>query len=240
MKSIVRVFGTTACLAFFGSALTADTPKEDAPKEPPATRAQFQKTTNNLKQIALAFHNYESAFQFFPPPAIVDKNGKALLSWRVAILPFIEEDMLYKEFKLDEPWDSDHNKRLLARMPKLYVPVRHKTADGDGTYYRVFVNSGALFESKNKTRIASITDGTSNTIMVIEAGDAVPWTKPDELEYDPAKRIPALGGMFDGDFHFALADGSVRKFRKGKKEEIMHKLITRAGGEIVNEDDWKP
>jgi hypothetical protein len=60
------------------------------------------------------------------------------------------------------------------------------------------------------------------------------------LEYDPKKAIPALGGLFDGDFHFALADGSVRKFRKGKKDEIMHKLITRAGGEVLEQADLKP
>ncbi len=68
-----------------------------------AHRAQC---TNNLKQIALAYHNVHSATNTFPPPAIADKDGKPLLSWRVAILPYVEQQELYNKFKLDEPWDS--------------------------------------------------------------------------------------------------------------------------------------
>src|SRR5207249_2796575 len=74
---------------------------------------------NNLKQIGLAMHNYHDTYRHFPPQALTDKNGKPLLSWRVAVLPFIEQDNLYRQFKLDEPWDSEHNRKLLERMPKL-------------------------------------------------------------------------------------------------------------------------
>src|SRR5207302_1956982 len=79
------------------------------------------RSANNLKQMALATINYADAFGRAPAAAICDKNGKPLLSWRVAILPFIEQDNLYKQFHLDEPWDSDHNKKLLARMPNVYA-----------------------------------------------------------------------------------------------------------------------
>jgi RNA polymerase sigma factor (sigma-70 family) len=91
------------------------------PMDPAASERQVR---NNLKQIGLAMHTYREAHGRFPAPAILGKDGKPLLSWRVAILPYIVEDGLYQSFKLDEPWDSPHNKRLLERMPGLYAPPR--------------------------------------------------------------------------------------------------------------------
>src|SRR5262245_55327318 len=224
-----------SALALSAIALTsrADTPKEETPKEPPITKAQIEKSANNLKQIGLAFHNYHDTYGHLPMN-VLDKNGKPLLSWRVAILPFIEQDNLYRSFKLDEPWDSDHNKKLLARIPELYKPVRKKS--DEETFYRVFVGNGAMFDKKEKVTFARITDGLSNTFMAIEAGESVPWTKPDELEYHPRKKIPELGGMFDGDFHALFGDGVVRKFRKGKKAESLHRLIVRNDGDVRQED----
>jgi len=81
-------------------------------------------SNNNLKQIAIAFHQYHDTYKSLPLHAIYSKDGKTpLLSWRVAILPFIEQDALYKQFKLDEPWDSEHNKKLIPLMPRIYMPV---------------------------------------------------------------------------------------------------------------------
>ncbi len=189
------------------------------------------KSTNNLKQIGLALHNYHDTYGSFPPAAVLSKDGKPLLSWRVLMLPYLENDALYKEFKLDEPWDSDHNKKLLAKMPKVFAPVKGEVKDS--TFYRGLVGGGAFFEEKKKIRIAEITDGTSNTIMVVEAGDAVPWTKPDELPYDPDKPLPKLGGLFDGDFNALFADGAVRFLKKSIDEKVLRGIITRAGGEVV-------
>src|SRR5579884_2012324 len=76
---------------------------------------------NNLKQLGLAFHNYNSAYNRMPPAVVYDKDGKPLYSWRVLVLPFVEQDNLYKQFKLDEPWDSPTNKRLLTPMPKVFA-----------------------------------------------------------------------------------------------------------------------
>ena len=96
---------------------------------PPIERRELVRSQNNLKQIGLAFHSAHDAFNKLPDD-IRDKDEKALLSWRVAILPFIEEEKLYKEFKLDEPWDSADNKKLIEKMPKLYAPVRVKAKEG--------------------------------------------------------------------------------------------------------------
>src|SRR5262245_13708538 len=151
---------------------------------------------NNLKQIALAMHNYHDTYNMLPPAAICDKNGKPLLSWRVAILPYIEQDNLYKQFKLDEPWDSDHNKRLaMITVPTYMLPGDKTKRDFPSTYYRVFYGNDAMFDLKNGTPFARITDGLSNVFMVVEAADAVPWSKPDDLAYDPTQ-TPKLGYHF--------------------------------------------
>src|SRR5262249_19791947 len=149
---------------------------------------------------------------------------------------------LYKQFKLDEPWDSDHNKKLLAKMPRTYQSTRAK-ASKEETFYRVFVGNGAMFDNKDKVTFARITDGLSNTIMAIEAGESVPWTKPDELEYEP-KNLPELGGILNGNFHALFGDGVVRMFRKGKKADALRRLIVRNDGESsadgIRQEDLEP
>ena len=195
------------------------------------------RSANNLKQIVLAFHNYHSAYNSFPPAAICDKNGKPLLSWRVAILPFIEQDNLYKQFHLDEPWDSEHNMKLLALMPKVYKQPNETKPGETKTHYRVFYGGGAAFELKRGLRFADFSDGLSNTILVVEAAEGVPWTKPDDLEYDPKKPLPKFGGISPEGFWVALADGSVRFLTHKAKESTLRAAITRNGGEIFRWDE---
>jgi hypothetical protein len=114
-----------------------------------------------------------------PAAAVFDKDGKPLLSWRVLILPYIEQDALYKEFHLDEPWDSDHNKKLLEKMPPLYGFGDENAANNHETHYQGFVGKGAFFDGMKGIQVNDIRDGMSNTIMVVEAKRAVPWSKPE-------------------------------------------------------------
>jgi hypothetical protein len=189
---------------------------------------------NNLKQIALAMHNYHSVYNRFPPAAVYDKDGKPLLSWRVLILPYIEQEKLYKEFHLDEPWDSEHNKKLLAKMPKTFAAPDAEAKPGE-THYLGFVGKGAFFEGKKGTTIADITDGTSNTIMVVEAAKSVPWTKPEDLPFDPDKELPKVG-FRKGVFQAAFADGSVRAMSPTISKKTLKAAITRNGGEVLGND----
>jgi hypothetical protein len=198
--------------------------------------ASAGKSANNLKQIAIAMHSYHDTYGQFPPAAVCDKKGKPQLSWRVLILPYIEQTELYKQFKLDEPWDSENNKKLLAKMPNVYALPGSKLGETN-THYRVFVGNGAGFDWVMGGKIAGITDGTSNTLMVVTAADAVPWTKPDELEYDPEKDMSKLIGLVvNGKAQVAMFDGSVRTLKKLPSKETLHALITKNGGEVIGND----
>jgi len=199
--------------------------------------AATARAANNLKQIAIAMHNYHDVHNAFPPAAACDKTGKPLLSWRVLILPYVEEEELYKQFKLDEPWDSVNNKKLLAKMPKIYAIPNKELPGGTDTHYRVFVGNGAGFDWLMGDKITNITDGSSNTIMCVTAADAVPWTKPDDLEFDPKKDPTKLfGAVVNDTVQVAMFDGSVRMLKKLPSKETLKALITKSGGEVIGDD----
>jgi prepilin-type processing-associated H-X9-DG protein len=198
-----------------------------------AARIQSQ---NNLKQILLATINYADSVGHLPAQAVFGPDGKPLLSWRVMILPYIEQDALYKQFHLDEPWDSEHNKKLLAQMPKTYQMPGSPKGTTD-THYLCFVGPGAFFEGKKGLKYPTeFTDGTSNTIMCVEAAKGVPWTKPEDLPFDPDKELPKLGGQFPGGFNVGMCDGSVRFLSNKISKETLKAAITRNGGEVLGSD----
>jgi hypothetical protein len=196
-----------------------------------SARAQ---SSNNLKQIGLAMHNYHDATGSFPPASLVDKKGKKLLSWRVLILPYIEQDNLYRQFKLDEPWDSEHNKKLIPLMPKTYADPQMPAEPGK-TYYKVFVGKDAGFDWIKTRKFADFPDGLSNTIMAASAGDPVIWTKPDDFEFDADKGPPDLSKPFPTPL-ILLFDGSVRTLSPKVSKETLKRLIMRNDGMVIGND----
>jgi hypothetical protein len=193
---------------------------------------------NNLKQMTLAMHDYDAANGTFPPAAVCNPTGKHLLSWRVAILPYIEQEALYDQFKLDEPWDGPNNSKLISQMPKVYALPNDATAQPGYTYYRVFVGKGAAFDwCKGAKMPDDFKDGLANTILIAEAATAVPWTKPDELDFDPDGSLPALGGHFSGGATVGMADGAVRQIPKTVSPQTLKAAITRSGGDVLG-PDW--
>jgi hypothetical protein len=219
-----------------------------------ADRAQSQ---NNLRQIAIAMHDFNDAQGRMPPAVVYDRNGKPLYSWRVLLLPYIEQQDLYKNFHLDEAWDSSHNMKLLSRMPKTYQCPRDRS--GTNTHYLAFDSPGCAFNSKLQSgglrplpfvmngfeagitsRIpATFQDGTSQTIVVAEADESVPWTKPVDLAYSPSQPLPKLGSLYsNGVFHVAMGDASARAVnRPGVSDATLRAAITAAGNDVLG-PDW--
>ncbi len=206
---------------------------------PPArVAARRNVSANNLKRIMLAMHNYHDKHQTFPPASIVGADGKTAHSWRVALLPFFEDQemsALYKRYKFDEPWDSENNKAVIKAGSKLFSVPSEKGEPGDGTCsYFLVVGPGTAFDpSAEPTKVRNITDGTSRTIGIVEAKRPIPWTKPEDIEYDPDKPIPKLGGYFEGGFNTAWMDGSVHYLPSAIDEATMRALFSMAGGEVI-------
>jgi hypothetical protein len=208
-----------------------------------AVRASADKTksVNNLRQLSLAMHNYANSRRSLPGHALYGQDDQPLLSWRVALLPYLGQMPLYNKFKLDEPWDGPHNKALLKYMPPTYIPPgENPGGEPYGTYYQVFVGKGGpvgpVFEPGPRYHAnlsTGIPDGSSGTLLIVEGGRAVPWTKPEDLVYDPDGPLPKLGGIFGDGFNAAFADGSARFIARGTDEETLRALITRNGGEPV-------
>jgi type II secretory pathway pseudopilin PulG len=196
-----------------------------------ARRAQ---SMNNLKQIALAMHMYHDTHQTFPPRATYSSDGKPLLSWRVHLLPFLGQETLYQQFHLDEPWDSPHNRQFIEQMPAIYRNPSARASSSQATYL-VPAGKGAIFEGKEGTPMRKITDGTSNTLLVVEVNEsaAVVWTKPDDLIFDANKPLAGLGAAHAGGFLVALADGSVRFISATIDPRLFLKLLMMADGQRV-------
>ena len=179
----------------------------------------------NLRAIGMAVLQHENATGILPA-AITDADGTPLLSWRVAILPYIEEKVLYDQFHLDEPWDSEHNKALIPLMPAIYAcpsadlepgTTRYLLLDGPGTAYeREKLVAGAGVAARMRGLRRGVLERRSGeTIIVVEApaNRAVEWTKPEEFTVSAAEATNLAeqgGGHSAGIRHAAFADGTVR------------------------------
>ena len=199
------------------------------------TAARRVTSMNNMRQQALGMLSYESAKRQFPPQQM---NG---LSWRVHILPYIEHDYLYQQFHLDEPWDSPHNIQLLDQMPPIYDCPNIHLPPGYTVYQVPYTDldvnpagPSALFDTSGEgVTFRRITDGSSNTIAVLEVDEAaaVEWTKPADWEFDPSNPTRNLGNVNIGTIAVSFADGSTHHLPDDIRPEDMKALITRDAGD---------
>ncbi len=213
---------------------------------------------NQLSQMAFAMENFESVYGYLPGSVPTDKagvplvgKGKPQLSWRVQLLPFLEQDNLYNQFHRDEPWDSPNNKRLIPLMPKIY---HHPMVDLSGekggmtdssgerrgmTVYRVFTGPRCAFRpgSDKLMHLSDIVDGRSNTILIAESAEPVIWTKPEEMEYDANQPVPKLGEYFRGRYQFVMFDGSIRTVPTSFSEKKLREAIVIDDGLPIS-SEW--
>ncbi len=180
---------------------------------------QKVKVNNNMRSLGLACHNFESVHRSWPAAYTEDADGKPLLSWRVHLLPFLGEDQLYEQFHLDEPWDSEHNQALIAKMPDVFTHPTLKLDEGKTVYLGVTGDNGVFGPPANAggknargvRRMADMTDGLSNTAMIVEVNqpNAVPWTKPRDVSTDGGEVLAKTSGIRAGDeFCVIMCDGS--------------------------------
>lgn len=205
--------------------------------------AERMTSANNIKQCIIAMHNYHGDNNKMPE-VMTMKDGKPLHSWRVMILPYLEHDNLFRQIKLDEPWDSEANKKLFesVEMPKEFAHPGKKDGNTKMTYYKVFyskpdVTPRAGFSLGKPMTLGQMTvkDGTSNTIAMIEAGPPVLWYKPDDIEFDPKAQLPNLISPWkDKKVSVGFFDGSIRSFWLGTDEETWKGAITADGGETLD------
>jgi hypothetical protein len=197
--------------------------------------ANREASLDNLEELAGAMWEYLRRNGQFPPAALADPVGRPLLSWRVAILPYLndpEAAELYRAFKLEEPWDGPNNRPLLQCMPERFALPRREAPRGH-TYYQVLTGPQTAFEAPRGQPIEDFTDALEETLLIVEAAQAVPWTKPDDLPVTPNGPLPHFGGHYNGGFHAAFADGSVDYLSAGTDARTLWALITRAGGEQI-------
>jgi uncharacterized protein (TIGR03067 family) len=219
----------------------------------------------NLKRIGVAMHNFHDTWKHFPPavlrhvlpdtlprvqapaaplgagvgPAVPWAGASNLrpsqpYSWRVALLPYLGQAPLYEQYRFDEPWDSPANKKVLDEMPDVYRHPSDPPEVTNSAYYAV-VGPGTIFDGEQGRRFADVVDGTRYTILVVEAKREAPWTKPEDVPFDPDKPLPELGGFTEGGFRALLADGSVRFIPKSIDETMLRSLFQRADRQKV---DW--
>ncbi|MDY3552906.1 DUF1559 domain-containing protein [Gemmata sp. JC717] len=204
-----------------------------------AVRAMAEK---NMKDVVMAIQNFEATHGALPA-GHADKTGKAGLSWRVAILPFLEQDPLFRQFKLDEAWDSPNNIKLIDKMPKQFAPPNESTYGytftrgftGPNTWLPPLQRPALPGQQLFGVKLLNITDGTSNTALIADAWDAVIWTKPDEMAFSP-NSVPKLGGVFESGTIIGLADGSTHLVRKNADPTLFPRLIQINDGQPVQLD----
>jgi hypothetical protein len=193
-------------------------------------------SSNNMKYIGLDIHNYATSMKAFPPAYIADKTGKPLLSWRVLILPFLDQQGLYDQFHLNEPWDSEHNKKLLSQMPDVYKTPGNSVAGQWKTNYLAVRGKDTVISGPVPNHFSSVKDGTSKRIMIVEVTDAraVEWTRPDDFEFNPQNPSDGLVGLRENCFLAVAVDGGLRFVKTPVLNEVLLGWFNKSDGNSVD------
>jgi hypothetical protein len=191
-------------------------------------------TEEKLGKIGEALQAYHKKHGHLPPPALLAPDGRPLLSWRVLLLPHLGEEDLHKQFHLNEPWDSAHNRTLLEKIPSVYEPESFGTRVPHGTLCQLVTGPGTLFEGRQGPSLDAIKDGPEQTILLAEAGAAIEWTKPEDVVVAAGKPLPSLGGTLWDGFYVLFADGKARFLRRTVEERTLRALVSPAGGDKVD------
>lgn len=197
--------------------------------------ARRSQSANNMKQIALALHNYHDVHGSFPPAVVTDANGNALYSGRVLLLPFMEQQALYQAFNKDKAWNSPENEALSKTTIPTFLDPSNPAAPNANpgrTDYVFVTGTGTIFEGDKAVQLRDITDGTSNTLVTTEVKNSnYNWAEPRDLDF--SNPTITLDSNHPGVTMVGFADGSVRPMAKNTPPQQIRALSTRGGGEVV-------
>lgn len=194
--------------------------------------AHRTRCSKHMKLFGLAFHSYYTEHGTLPPAYLTDEDGKPMHSWRVLILPFMEQQELYDQYNFDEPWNGPNNRLLWSKMPKFYS-CPEAEFDAPLTSYQVAVGPGTAFDPEQSITFDDMLDGTSNTVLVFDAAaDPVIWTEPRDIPYDPDEPLsPSFRTSAHRDGMIAgRADGSTLHLKGEVSDQKLRSLIERSNG----------
>lgn len=201
---------------------------------PGSAAARKVMSKNNMAQLMLAVHNYHDVYNKFPESAVTGPDGTTKHSWRVALLPFLEQRDLYEQYNLDEPWDSPNNRQVLAKMPAVF---RHPAAPAGSTnscYFGLVGPDTAMGDGTKSFGLRDVTDGSTNTIFFVEAKRNIPWTKPEDIAVPSVSSLPAFGGFTSDGYHVGMCDGVGRFLRNSINTTTLQNAVNRKDGNPVN------
>jgi Protein of unknown function (DUF1559) len=168
-----------------------------------------------------------------PLAIVMGRDGKTPHSWRVELLPYLGQKALYDQYRLNEPWDSENNKKVLAQMPDVFRSPYDDPKSTNSAFY-VLVGPGTMFDGSKGITWGQASDGVSSTILVIEAKRNIPWTKPEDIPFDPEKPL-AVGGFEKGHFSAGFADAHANRFNTERVKHQLKWFIMRNDGHAT---DW--
>tara|TARA_R110002096_G_scaffold352362_1_gene545331 strand:+ start:253 stop:1155 length:903 start_codon:yes stop_codon:yes gene_type:complete len=198
-------------------------------------------TKNNLKQIGLALHNYSyntsHSPETFPPGAITTAQGTHLHSWQALILPYLDQQSLYKQIDFSKPWNARANQKPFQQEVSEYLnPKTEAKFSSDGYALSHYAGNELVLKPNVDMLFNEIRDGMSNTILAVEIGehfkawgDPTSLTVPDKV-IGPGRAPPTTGGNY-----VLFGDGRVQFIPKDIDLEILKALSTPAGGEEIGE-----
>ncbi|CAN5690205.1 hypothetical protein BH23PLA1_BH23PLA1_05320 [soil metagenome] len=203
--------------------------------------ARRSQCTNNLKQISIALMNYESVNGCFPPGFSPDEQGTPRTSWRVSILPFLEQQAVFAAYNFDVAWDHSSNNTAINARISTYVCPSEPTRAGEElhTHYQMITGPGTMFDPARRavTSFGDITDGSSNTLFIVESRQSVHWASPQDIVIDTTNPAgtpsPAPGSSHPGGYNAAMVDGSIRFLKDSVAPDVLRAMMSIRGGEIL-------
>lgn len=203
---------------------------------------------NNVLQLGIALFNYDTSYGSLPPAFLADDDGKPMHSWRVLVLPFLDQNDLYKQYNFDEPWDGPNNRKLETKMPALFACPDDSARKNLRTSYVVVVGQQTPFQGRHSRSVTRIPDGSSNTILVAEMADSgIHWMEPRDLEFEKMSyEIGVRSSLGIRSSHgrasskgarTIFCDGSSR-YLSQIKPDIVKALLTADGGEMIADHEF--